>query len=92
MLSRRAGKIAADDRRGFRVECDDGHGCVEPESPDDFHPSHLRQRINVAMRKQMDGINPFVQPGERVAGTEHAALARWRNAADPDSFRRREPA
>jgi glutamate synthase domain-containing protein 2 len=61
-------------------------------SPSDFRPSHLRQRINVAEMKQMDEIYPFVQPGELVAGTEHSTLARWWNAADPDSFRRREMA
>jgi glutamate synthase domain-containing protein 2 len=60
------------------------------DSPSDFRPSHLRQRINVAEMKQMDEIYPFVQPGELIAGTEHSTLARWWNAADPDSFRRRE--
>ncbi|MBV9839921.1 MAG: FMN-binding glutamate synthase family protein [Sphingomonadaceae bacterium] len=61
-------------------------------SPDDFRPSHLRQRINVAEMRQMDEIYPFVQPGELIAGTEHDTLRRWWDAADADSFRRREPA
>ena len=61
-------------------------------SPDDFRPSHLRQRINVAEMKQMDEIYPFVKEGELIGGTEHDTLRRWWDAADPDSFRRREPA
>ncbi len=61
-------------------------------SPDDFEPGHLRQRINVAEMKQMNEIYPFVKDGELIAGTEHDTLRRWWNAADPDSFRRREPA
>ncbi|MEJ7934484.1 FMN-binding glutamate synthase family protein [Sphingobium sp. AN558] len=59
-------------------------------SPDDFRPGHLRQRINVAEMRQMDEIYPFVAPGELIAGTAHATLRRWWNAADADSFRRRD--
>jgi glutamate synthase domain-containing protein 2 len=61
-------------------------------SPDDFRPSQLRQRINVAEMKQMDEIYPFVEEGELIAGTKHDTLRRWWDAADPDSFRRRVPA
>jgi glutamate synthase domain-containing protein 2 len=62
------------------------------DSPDDFRPSHLRQRVNVAEMRQMDEIYPFVAPGELLGGTEHDTIRRWWNAADADSFRRREPA
>ena len=58
------------------------------DSPSDLRPSHLRQRINVAEMRQIDEIQPFVQPGELIAGTGHATLARWWNAASPDTFRR----
>ena len=33
------------------------------DSPDDFRPWHLRQRVNVAEMKQMDEIYPFVEEG-----------------------------
>lgn len=59
-------------------------------SPDDFRPGHLRQRINVAEMRQMDEIYPFVAPGELLGGTEHKTLRRWWDAADADSFRRRD--
>lgn len=62
------------------------------DSPSDFQPGHLRQRINVAEMKQMNEIYPFVEDGELIAGTPHDTLRRWWDAADPDSFRRREPA
>jgi len=62
------------------------------ETPDDFRPSHLRQRINVAEMRQMDELYPFLKPGELLAGTDHPTAARWWNAADPDSFKRREVA
>jgi hypothetical protein len=62
------------------------------DSPDDFRPSHLRQRVNVAEMRQMDEIYPFVAPGELLGGTDHDTIRRWWDAADADSFRRREPA
>ena len=58
------------------------------DSPSDLRPFHLRQRINVAEMRQIDEIQPFVQPGELVAGTDHALLAHWWNAASADTFRR----
>ncbi|HWU01598.1 MAG TPA: FMN-binding glutamate synthase family protein [Novosphingobium sp.] len=58
------------------------------ESPSDFRPSHLRQRINVAEMRQMDEIYPFAQVGELLAGSNHPLLRRWWDAADADSFRR----
>lgn len=58
------------------------------DSPSDLRPSHLRQRINVAQVRQIDEICRFARPGELLAGTDDPQLARWWNAADPDSFRR----
>ena len=49
------------------------------DSPDDFRPWHLRQRINVAEMRQMDEIYPFVEEGALVAGEvdPKTALGRW---------------
>ena len=58
------------------------------DSPSDFRPSHLRQRINVAEMRQIDEIYSFARPGELLEGAENAHLRRWWAAADPDSFRR----
>lgn len=58
------------------------------DSPSDFRPSHLRQRLNVAEMRQMDEIHAFVQPGELVAGCDHPVLRRWWEAASADTFRR----
>jgi glutamate synthase domain-containing protein 2 len=58
------------------------------DSPADFRPSHLRQRINVAEMRQMDEIYPFARPGELLAGVEDSVLRRWWEAASADSFRR----
>jgi glutamate synthase domain-containing protein 2 len=60
------------------------------DSPDDFRPWHLRQRINVAEMRQMDEIYPFVTEGELLAGDmdPKTPLGRWWRDADPDSFRR----
>ena len=58
------------------------------DSPSDFRPSHLRQRLNVAEMRQMDELHHFVAPGELAAGTEDATLARWWDAASADTFRR----
>ena len=58
------------------------------ETPSDFRPSHLRQRINVAEMRQMDELHHFIAPGELVAGSDDPVMARWWNAASPDSFRR----
>ena len=58
------------------------------DSPSDLRPFHMRQRVNTAEMRALDEIYPFVQPGELIAGTGHANLARWWNAASPDSFRR----
>jgi len=60
------------------------------DSPDDFRPWHLRQRINVAEMKQMDEIYRFVAEGELLgAGIDpRTPLGRWWRDADPDSFKR----
>ncbi len=60
------------------------------DSPSDFRPSHLRQRINVAQMKQMDEIYHFAAPGELLDGSADTNLRRWWNAADAESFRRRD--
>ena len=59
-------------------------------SPADFRPSHLRQRVNVAEMKQMDEIYRFARNGELLAGTDHPHLRRWWDAADAHSFRRKD--
>ncbi|HEX7873573.1 MAG TPA: FMN-binding glutamate synthase family protein [Sphingobium sp.] len=57
------------------------------DTPDEFRPGHLRQRINVAEMRQMNEIYPFVEPGELLAGTEHETLRRWWALADADTFK-----
>ncbi len=58
-------------------------------SPDEFTPDGLRQRINAAEMRSIDEIYPFVQPGELLDGARDPRLANWWNAADPASFARR---
>ena len=58
------------------------------DSPSDFRPSHLRQRLNVAEMRQMDELHHFAAPGELVAGRGDPVLARWWDAASADTFRR----
>ena len=58
------------------------------DSPGDFRPSHLRQRINVSQMRQMDESYTFLRPGELLAGVADPVLRRWWDAADPESFRR----
>lgn len=57
-------------------------------SPDEFTPDGLRQRINAVEMRSMDELYPFVEPGELLDGTRDARLARWWTQADPASFRR----
>jgi glutamate synthase domain-containing protein 2 len=58
------------------------------ESPDDFRPSHLRQRINVAEMRQMDHIYQFIDEGALLGEVDPAsAVGRWWLKASPDSFR-----
>ncbi len=58
------------------------------ETPSDFRPSHLRQRINVSQMRQMDESYTFVRPGELLSGVADPVLSRWWEAASADSFRR----
>lgn len=58
-------------------------------SPDEFTPDGLRQRVNAAEMRSIDEIYPFVAPGELLEGARDPRLAAWWNAADPASFARR---
>lgn len=58
-------------------------------SPDEFTPDGLRQRINAAEMRSIDEIYPFVQPGELLDGARDPRLANWWNAVSPASFARR---
>ncbi|HEY0269545.1 MAG TPA: FMN-binding glutamate synthase family protein [Sphingomonas sp.] len=59
------------------------------QSPDEFRPSMLRQRINVAEMRSFSETYRFLEPGELLADPEGTPFARWWREADPDSFRRR---
>jgi glutamate synthase domain-containing protein 2 len=59
------------------------------QSPDEFKPSMLRQRINVAEMRSFSETYRFLEPGELLADPEGTPFARWWREADPDSFRRR---
>lgn len=59
------------------------------QSPDEFSPECLRQRINAAEMRSIDEIYPFVAPGELIDGARDPRLAAWWHAADPESFARR---
>jgi glutamate synthase domain-containing protein 2 len=59
------------------------------QSPDEFTPDGLRQRINAAEMRSFDEIYPFVEPGELIDGARDPRLSAWWRAADPDSFARR---
>ncbi len=56
------------------------------QSPDDFSPSCLRQRVNVAEMRAIDEIYPFVEAGELLDGARDERLARWWSQARSDSF------
>ncbi|MEO7564151.1 MAG: FMN-binding glutamate synthase family protein [Sphingomicrobium sp.] len=59
------------------------------QSPDEFTPDGLRQRINAAEMRSIDEIYPFVEPGELIAGARDPRLAAWWKMADPGNFARR---
>jgi len=61
------------------------------ETPSDFRPSHLRQRINVAEMRQTDEVYTFLRPGELIDGCDDALMRRWWEAASAESFRRVDP-
>lgn len=58
-------------------------------SPDEFTPDGLRQRISAAEMRSIDELYPFVEPGELLDGARDPRLAAWWRAADPVSFARR---
>ena len=58
-------------------------------SPDEFTPDGLRQRISAAEMRSIDELYPFVEPGELLDGARDPRLAEWWRAADPVSFARR---
>jgi glutamate synthase domain-containing protein 2 len=59
------------------------------QSPDQFTPDGLRQRVSAVEMRSFDEVYPFVEPGELLAGARDPRLAAWWRAADPDSFARR---
>lgn len=59
------------------------------DSPDQFTPDGLRQRISAVEMRSMDELYPFVEPGELLDGARDERLARWWAQADPASFKRR---
>lgn len=58
-------------------------------TPDEFTPDSLRQRINASEMRSFDELYPFVAPGELLDGARDPRLAAWWRQADPDSFARR---
>ncbi|WP_232492758.1 FMN-binding glutamate synthase family protein [Novosphingobium kaempferiae] len=58
------------------------------DTPDQFTPDGLRQRISAVEMRSMDELYPFVEPGELLSGARDARTARWWAQADPCSFRR----
>lgn len=59
------------------------------QSPDEFTPDGLRQRINAAEMRSIDEIYPFVEAGELLSGARDQRLAAWWTMADAESFARR---
>jgi hypothetical protein len=57
------------------------------DSPDQFDPANLRQRVNVAEMRALTDIYPFVEPGELIDGARDERLRFWWNQASADSFR-----
>jgi len=58
-------------------------------TPDEFTPDSLRQRINASEMRSFDELYPFVAPGELLDGAQDPRLAAWWRQADPESFARR---
>lgn len=58
-------------------------------SPDEFTPDGLRQRISAVEMRSMDELYPFVEPGELIDGARDSRLARWWDQADAASFKRK---
>jgi glutamate synthase domain-containing protein 2 len=57
-------------------------------SPDEFTPDGLRQRISAVEMRSFDELYPFVEPGELLEGARDPRLARWWAQADATSFKR----
>ncbi|GAC1576799.1 MAG: FMN-binding glutamate synthase family protein [Sphingomicrobium sp.] len=58
------------------------------QSPDEFTPDGLRQRLNAAEMRSIDEIYPFVEPGELMSGARDPRLAAWWKMASAESFAR----
>jgi glutamate synthase domain-containing protein 2 len=58
-------------------------------SPDEFDPSQMRQRLNAAEMRSVDEIYTMLKPGQLLGETGDTALHRYWRQADPDSFKRR---
>ncbi len=58
-------------------------------TPDEFTPDSLRQRINASEMRSFDELYPFVAPGELLDGARDPRLAAWWRQAAPNSFARR---
>lgn len=61
------------------------------DSPDEFTPDGLRQRISAVEMRSIDELYAFVEPGELLDGARDVRTARWWAQADAASFRRRVP-
>jgi glutamate synthase domain-containing protein 2 len=58
------------------------------DSPDEFTPDGLRQRISAVEMRSFDELYPFVEPGELLDGARDPRLARWWAQADATSFKK----
>ncbi|MCP1472117.1 glutamate synthase domain-containing protein 2 [Sphingobium sp. OAS761] len=58
------------------------------DSPDEFTPDGLRQRISAVEMRSIDELYPFVEPGELLDGARDERLARWWAQADATTFKR----
>lgn len=61
------------------------------QSPDEFTPDGLRQRISAVEMRSIDELYPFVEPGELLSGVRDPRIARWWAQADATTFQRRVP-
>jgi glutamate synthase domain-containing protein 2 len=59
------------------------------DTPDQFTPDGLRQRISAVEMRSMDELYAFVESGELLDGARDLRTARWWAQADPHSFRRK---
>ncbi|WP_313442496.1 FMN-binding glutamate synthase family protein [Novosphingobium sp.] len=61
------------------------------QSPDEFTPDGLRQRISAVEMRSIDELYPFVEPSELLSGVRDPRIARWWAQADATTFQRRVP-